>query len=1008
MTDQPPSSLHPNADDLLWKQLKSIPAFRALLRAVEARFFQHIDLPQPVLDVGCGDGHFAQMTFDQPLQVGIDPWWGPLNKAEKSGMYLLPLQAMGDYLPFPDQYFASAFSNSVLEHIPDIQPVLDEVSRVLQPNAPFVITVPSHHFPEYLAGSEFLDRIGLEGLAANYRALFNRISRHAHTDHPAVWSRRLAQAGFIIERWQYYFSHDALHALELGHVQGLPSAAIHALTGHWIIGPWESNLKWTERWVRPYYEEDFPQEGAYIFFLARRKVAGTISPSLPPANPFTSEELINKDLGEPSVPTSTTDPTATEPSAGQPEPVKPPDKETPPRNIASPQNWRAIVTISLVGLTLLFAFWGQSVLRANPDEPASGFRWLALSTIALLLLVWDRSSGANLRLPVMRLPDLSQIPQRRWLYPLALLLALLAVRFVPTVGEERPFLAIATWTAAIGIAFFALYRSSKIDSANRSRPNPYSSRSSLLTSLVLFLAALLVRTYNLSNHPFILNGTEASIGLDALNTLEGLSRNPFSTGWLNNPTLPLFLFAIPLKLLGTSVLALRLLSSFFGALTVAATFLIGQRLYSRIIGLAAAILLLGSHFHVHFSRLGLTNVWDVLLVLLSLGLIAIAWQQSPQQNRPIWLLAGLAVGYSAYLYTSSHLLPLILLALLLLVLIVERNNWHRQWRNVVAMMALALVVALPQLLYYWANPGIFMERAMVLGILDSQGGWLSREMARTGATQFQLWNQQLWRSALAFNATLDTGTSYGPFVPLLNFASGVLAFLGYIMALLRLRQLRFSMLVIWVTSTIIFAGALLENPPNSHRYIIAAPAVSLLAAFALVELTKILVAPAWGNSEASNRATTKFRHRTLFVIVPLLIAATIAVYDIGFYFGPYRSQHHFGDRNTEIADLMANYLNTLDGNWSAYFYGPPSMYVDFPTLPFLASSFREDVNLFDILEPGASLPDTDSRNLVFLFLPERHGELVATKLNYPNGQELSFGGYYSSPLLYVYEVRNGS
>jgi 4-amino-4-deoxy-L-arabinose transferase-like glycosyltransferase len=519
---------------------------------------------------------------------------------------------------------------------------------------------------------------------------------------------------------------------------------------------------------------------------------------------------------------------------------------------------------------------------------------------------------------------------------------------------------------------------------------------------------LLLRTYNLSSHPFILNGTEASIGLDAMNTLEGLSRNPFSTGWLNNPTLPLYLLAIPLKLLGPSILALRLLSSFIGALTVAATFFIGQRLYGRIIGLAAAILLLGSHFHIHFSRLGLTNVWDVLLVLLSLGLISIAWQQAPQENRPTWLLAGLAVGYSAYLYTSSHLLPLILLALLLLVLIVERHNWRRQWRNVVAMMALALVVALPQLLYYRANPGIFMERATILGILDSQGGWLSREMARTGATQIQLWNQQLWRAALAFNATLDTGTSYGPFVPLLNFVSGVLALLGFIMAFLRIRQLRFSMLVVWVTSTIIFAGVLLENPPSSHRYVIAAPAVSLLAAFALVELTKILVASARGNHEAPTRAITRLHRRTLIVIVPLLIAAAITFYDIGYYFGPYRSQHHFGDRNTEIADLMAGYLNTLEGDWSAYFYGPPAMYVDFPTIPFLASSFQEEVNLFNVLEPGADVPDTDSRNLVFLFLPERHGELAATKLNYPNGQELSFDGYYSNPLLYVYEVRNGS
>ena len=58
-------------DDLLWRQLKTIPAFRAILRAVESRFYFAVDLPGPTLDVGCGDGHFAQMTFDRRIDVHV-------------------------------------------------------------------------------------------------------------------------------------------------------------------------------------------------------------------------------------------------------------------------------------------------------------------------------------------------------------------------------------------------------------------------------------------------------------------------------------------------------------------------------------------------------------------------------------------------------------------------------------------------------------------------------------------------------------------------------------------------------------------------------------------------------------------------------------------------------------------------------------------------------------------------------------------------------------------------
>ena len=130
----------------------------------------------------------------------------------------------------------------------------------------------------------------------------------------------------------------------------------------------------------------------------------------------------------------------------------------------------------------------------------------------------------------------------------------------------------------------------------------------------------------------------------------------------------------------------------------------------------------------------------------------------------------------------------------------------------------------------------------------------------------------------------------------------------------------------------------------------------------------------------------------------------MAVYDVGYYFNSYRNEHEFADRNTEIADAIANYLNSLDGDWSAYFYGPPSMYVDFPTIPFLANTYQKNENLFDITEPNAELPLTDSTNHTFIYLPERYDEIAVAKLDFPSGKEMKFDGYYSEPLFHVYEV----
>jgi SAM-dependent methyltransferase len=262
----------PEEKDYLWLQLRDLPYFRALLRAVEARYYEDIDLPGPVLDLGCGDGHFATIAFDEPLDVGIDPWAGPVRQAAKRGSYRMVIHGTGDRMPFPDQYFSSVVSNSVLEHIPDLDPVLEEVARVLKPGGRFVFCVPNHHFLDNLSVSAFFEQAGLAGLGQAYRGFFNRISRHHHCDSPEVWQERLGRAGFQVERWWHYFSPQALHVLEWGHYFGLPSLVSRQLFGRWILSQTRWNLALTTRITEPYYNEAQQQDqGSYSFYITRKR-----------------------------------------------------------------------------------------------------------------------------------------------------------------------------------------------------------------------------------------------------------------------------------------------------------------------------------------------------------------------------------------------------------------------------------------------------------------------------------------------------------------------------------------------------------------------------------------------------------------------------------------------------------------------------------------------------------------------------------------------------------------
>jgi SAM-dependent methyltransferase len=972
------------ADDMLWRQLKTVPAFRALLRSVEARFYQNIEIPEPVLDLGCGDGHFAQMISSKSLTTGIDPWWGPLRKAQKASVYELAVQSLGDRMPFADGYFASIISNSVLEHIPDIQPVLHEANRVVKPGGFFIFTTPSHYFTEYLGGAGMLERFKLNRMADSYRRFFNYISRHERTDSPDQWVQRLAQAGFSVERWQYYFSKEALRTLELGHVQGIPSVIMHFLTGHWIIAPWRSNLRLTERWVRPYYEEKPPETGTMILFIACKRSNEPIQAHLPPAMPIETTRLIPtaNEAGHPNRAIGLDEEILSEASETQQLSDSTIDEQpqtTPSRSMSR------YLSFGLILLSLVAAVFALSILRGQNDaaggSPAAALPWLGLSLGSLLLF----SHLARKRTtPNQRQMNWSEIPRRRWLVIISFLLVLVAGRLGSDFSTERsPLLSIILWVMAISLAIYGLWDGKHVSRASKGRS--HLQRWEIVTVIILFLIALLIRYVNLTNHPFVLSGSEASIGLDAWRVATGQIRTPFGAAWLSNPTFPLFLMALPINLLGRTVLGVRFLSPLAGALAVVAIYFIGRRFWGPAVGLVAAILLAGSQVYVHFSRLGLHNIWDPLVTLLSVGMIYVAWQQ---HSRFLWLFTGLAVGLNAYFYTSAHLFPLILVGIILALLLDREEFWEQRYHLLTAGI-IALIVSLPQLIFYRNNPSIFMERVNSLGIFQSD--WLVQEVNRTGQSAATVLTDQLWRGIMAFFGGIDTSTAYNSGTALLPFWVAILFALGIGLALWRLRQLRYSLLLIWIGVTVVFAGALLVNPPSSHRLLYALPAVFLLIALAITWLVQQLF------------DALKFPRRLLLPAVAT-IAILLATVDMVFYFGSYQNEHRFADRNTEIAYEIANYLNTLEGQWTAFFHGPPNMYADFPTFPYLIREWQGDLRMVDVGEEGTLSPETTSSNNVYIFLPERSLEIESIQAANPGGHLLKFSGQHADPLFFAFEA----
>jgi SAM-dependent methyltransferase len=185
----------------------------ALWRAIELRMVAAERFEHPMLDLGCGDGLVGRVLFGAEgergedgyhVDVGFDPWLEQLRRAARLGVYRHLDLADGRRLPYADGAFATVFSNSVLEHIRVVEPVVREVGRVLRPGGQFVLTVPSDAFRILLDGYVRRAEKGDIRGAEAYASSVDEWLEHYHYHTPEEWSGILLAAGMEVVKVRYY------------------------------------------------------------------------------------------------------------------------------------------------------------------------------------------------------------------------------------------------------------------------------------------------------------------------------------------------------------------------------------------------------------------------------------------------------------------------------------------------------------------------------------------------------------------------------------------------------------------------------------------------------------------------------------------------------------------------------------------------------------------------------------------------------------------------------------
>lgn len=186
--------------DRIWEyyQDKSTAFFRGIEISVVKSRVKTEDYSS-VLDIGPGDGFLSRVVFDgHQYIVGIDNDEAGMSEIGLEKKFIDELHvadATEDWGFSQDRKYDVVFSNSVLEHIPEVEKVIERCGE-LDYQHDVIFTVPNHNFTANLTKG-LMDAIPIIGTVA--RLLSQRRAKmlnHYNDNAPEWWISRFEKKGY--------------------------------------------------------------------------------------------------------------------------------------------------------------------------------------------------------------------------------------------------------------------------------------------------------------------------------------------------------------------------------------------------------------------------------------------------------------------------------------------------------------------------------------------------------------------------------------------------------------------------------------------------------------------------------------------------------------------------------------------------------------------------------------------------------------------------------------------
>jgi len=260
-------------DDPVSNYLATTPLALALERGLECGLLAKQEFAAPILDLGCGDGLLAKNLFADKIDTGIDPNAKEIACAEKTGAYHELICCVGSEVPKPSGVYRTIFANSVLEHIPDLEPVLHEAHRLLKVGGSFLLTVPTDEFEQNSVAHRVLVRLGLTNSAARFRSWYNRFWRHYHAYSAPEWRRIMTLAGFEVLEMTRYNPPDMTTRNDCLTPLAAFSIILKRVSARWVLWPRLRKAFFAlivQKIRRSFSERGVSPDGSLLFIEARK------------------------------------------------------------------------------------------------------------------------------------------------------------------------------------------------------------------------------------------------------------------------------------------------------------------------------------------------------------------------------------------------------------------------------------------------------------------------------------------------------------------------------------------------------------------------------------------------------------------------------------------------------------------------------------------------------------------------------------------------------------------